>query len=329
MLSNSIEFFKKIAVADSAKAKEILLSKLNDDDKLNLRAVNHYFNDLVKTNITAPYTTKKAFTAGTTGLYKDKKYFAKAWELYNNTLSSSSFKPAALYKMKDWEGLFKNGKIRDFADHENLGVTGRIYCPGDVHVWSVNRSWLLAQFHKGRSFQLLSEVNVDVKLSDNPLTFSSFAKEITSVLQAGYEITDIDWYDIKLSPLPAKPLLTIWDVAPKPLDIASRISIFKESYVQHFNAIKSADNILNLFKNLPENVADVSISDYFVNPVNNRLYVQSVLRTLNNKFPYCYFKTVPDNCVDPSFDYLAWMKQSIQGILEQLVARRYPRKNCV
>lgn len=282
---------KKLALSENVKAREVLLNELTDDEKLNFRAVNHDCSDVVKKTATSAYANKKAFVAGVTGLYKDIKYLDVAWTLYHRTLSSSSYKPAALYKMKDWNGLLKNRKISEFADNENLGDTGRLYCPGDLHIWAVNRSWLLAQFHKGRDVQLLSEVNDEVKLSNNPVTYSAFAKEISAVINADYEISDITGYDVKLSPIKKpKQFITVWDIAPQTSDSVHVISLFKNSYEESFNALKTARIIADLYTKLKANGDEdklaEQIQDCFVNSENKKIYLQSVLKELNKKFPH-------------------------------------------
>jgi hypothetical protein len=317
-------------LSESTAIKNIIFSKLTDDDKLALRAVDTTSNQLIKNYVEGPYQTKKSFAVAATGLYRDKKYFTKACQLYDTTIQSKSFKPAALYKMKDWDTLLKNREIYEFADGDNLGETGRVYCPGDFHIWPVNQSWLAAQFHKGRSFELLSEVNGDVKLSEQPVKYSSFAKEIAAVIKAGYEITDIRSYHVTLSPVVDKDKNVTWrsiaEVTPKIEDTEKTIPIIKAAYQSHFDALKSADKIAGLFtsdlNSLSEGTLQDKVASCLIGPVNNKIYVQTLLRTLHKKYPCQFPDKIPNS--SPQFfasDLLSWVRELIKSKLEEQVAK--------
>jgi hypothetical protein len=162
---------------------------LSTEDKKALRSVSKGYREEVKLYQQTPYTTKIDFMLGVSGLFHHQDYFNVAWTIYHHTLTSTSSKPAMLYKAKDIEAMKKRGDFRSFAEGEHARREGRIYSPGDKHAMSVNLAWLLAQTHIARPFLLYSNFEKEnIMREDKPTFLSAFMIEIMVAIKAGYSV---------------------------------------------------------------------------------------------------------------------------------------------
>ncbi len=224
---------------------------LSNADQMQLRQTCKDWQTILAHHTYAPYLNKQSFLLAMSRLFSEQAHFEMAWTLYQRTLNSPSQKAAAFFKQKDWARLFKSGKINDFAENEHLAQTGRLYCPLDAHVWSVNQVWLLAQYHKQRPIVLLSELNEEVKLSNQPLKYSAFACEVAVTFQAGYRIAAVNAYDVTLNP-PVQRQAPVSLTALR-LDVqAIEISIkqVNQAIQQHFTAIQCTQRVVDRWEKL-------------------------------------------------------------------------------
>lgn len=177
---------------------ELFFNCLDSKTKLVYRCVNKKTQAAVRQNVVGPYRSKKKFLLASSGLFSEKKYFDTAWKNYSKTIKSNSERPALLYRMKDWDNIIKNRELDAHLEPESFSISGRIYSPEENHKWIVNQFWLLAQFHKARSFILLSEFNAEVKI--NAATFTSFGKEVGCAFKMGYQVSQLMGYQVEISP---------------------------------------------------------------------------------------------------------------------------------
>lgn len=86
-------------IKDTSELSQLLLKYLPEKDQLAVRQTNSFYKNLLKNNSCGPYQTKASFAMATTGTFLSQSYFNKAWEIYHATLTSTSMKPALLYKL--------------------------------------------------------------------------------------------------------------------------------------------------------------------------------------------------------------------------------------
>ncbi|OGT65166.1 MAG: hypothetical protein A3J38_01195 [Gammaproteobacteria bacterium RIFCSPHIGHO2_12_FULL_45_9] len=163
----------------------ILNPYLDNHTKLSLRKVSKCAHSALGTSEKPPYTSKVSFTVACAFMFSNAQYYNTAWYLYNKTCSSKSLNPAILYKLRD-KTFDKKTK---FECGEFFMNECREYTPWENHNWDVNRIWILAQIHKGRSFVLLSELQPDYIFRKFSYTYSAYAKEISIAIKAGYTIS--------------------------------------------------------------------------------------------------------------------------------------------
>jgi hypothetical protein len=74
-------------------------------------------------------------------------------------------------------------------DIQDLRVKNVVYHPNIYHTWGSNLAWLLANLKEGKRFIIISDIaEKSNKFRDsNPKEISAFAREICTVLKAGYE----------------------------------------------------------------------------------------------------------------------------------------------
>lgn len=168
-----------------------LAKYLSEDDQLAVRAVSKTMRKLMAEWQAAPYNTKKHFVLGVSGVFTQHvaPNLSHAWANYQYTLQSCNNSPAVLYKLSDNKHkvfLKQRQKIWDYSAY--LKLEGLIYVPPKRrHCWAQNQVWVLAQIHKQRAFEVLSNVSErNFKRQQDASVISAFAKEATMVMQAGY-----------------------------------------------------------------------------------------------------------------------------------------------
>lgn len=224
---------------------------LHNADQMQLRQSCKDWQTILAHHTYVPYTSKQSFLLAMSRLFSEQAHFDMAWTLYQRTLNSSSQKAAAFFKQKDWARLFKSGKINDFAQDEHLANTGRLYCPLDAHVWPVNQVWLLAQYHKQRPIVILSELNEEVKLSNQPLKYSAFACEVAVTFQAGYRIAAVNAYDVTLHPpVPQPSPVSLTALRLDVQAIETSIKQVNQAIQQHFTALQCAQRVVDQWEKL-------------------------------------------------------------------------------
>lgn len=113
-----------------------------------------------------------------------------SWHQYHRTtLENTSIFPALIYKLRERSSKkITDSDMAHFAQGENVIATGRLYSTA-VHTWVENLSWLLALIHKKRSFIIFSALNdKNLYRTNNPDEPSAFAREIGSIMKAGYQV---------------------------------------------------------------------------------------------------------------------------------------------
>lgn len=168
-----------------------LAKYLSEDDQLAVRAVNKTMRKLMAEWQVAPYSNKKQFVLGVSGLFAQHvaANLSHAWANYQYTIRSGSKSPAILYKLSDNKYkvfLKQRQKIWDYSAYHKL--EGLIYVPPKRrHCWAQNQVWILAQIHKQRPFEVLSNISQrNFKRQQDEKTICAFAKEATMLMQAGY-----------------------------------------------------------------------------------------------------------------------------------------------
>lgn len=228
-----------------------ILHYLSNEDQLRLRQSCHTWQAIIAQQVNIPYATQQQFLLSVSGIFNQQVHFDMAWTLYARTHHAHSLQAAALYKQKDWDNLFHSGKIKDFAGDEHLANMGRLYCPKDAHLWSVNQVWLLAQYHKHRPIKVLSELNAEVKLSDQPPKYSAFACEVALTLQAGYRIVAVEGYDVTLAPPPSSEVpVSLQQLRLDVSVITASILRVNGAIEQHFKAMKAAQRVAEIWLSL-------------------------------------------------------------------------------
>ena len=211
---------------------------LSNKDKLALRQVSKDNKQLLVDYQDGPYTSKCDFIIGIDGMFYHSKYLDSAWHVYNTTIQSTSNKPAMLYKLADKEYIINSGLGDLFAEGEDLPATGRNYSPlNNKHAWDVNQVWVLAQIHKGRSFELLSLLTPQyIKRQFQPNVYSAFAKEVATAIKANYQISIASICKVQLQPsdpIQAKQLLAS-DLNLTDSEIQRAVDSVNQAIVRHY-----------------------------------------------------------------------------------------------
>jgi hypothetical protein len=166
--------------------------------------------DTIRVQQPVPYKNKAAFVMATTGRFHEEIYLSTAWDVYSATITSFNRNPAILYKIADLSRLESSGKLNKLADKKTADgmlksltfcLSGRLYGPGEFHAWNVNQAWLLGQIHFARAFVILSPLNSRyVMRKYHPDVFSALAKEVATVIKAGYTVRVTEDAEVMLEP---------------------------------------------------------------------------------------------------------------------------------
>lgn len=178
----------------NAPDKRGLAKYFSEDELLTLRTVSRNWRDMIARLQPAPYENKKQFVLGVSGQFHVfvPHNLAHAWANYQYTMQSDSAGPAVLYKLTDLQfGAFTVNRLAFWEQCCRKKTDGLIYVPPKRrHCWAQNQVWVLAQIHRGRSFEIVSNVSRrNLKRQHDKTVISAFAKEATVAMQAGYTIT--------------------------------------------------------------------------------------------------------------------------------------------
>lgn len=119
-----------------------------------------------------------------------KDLIRSCWDQYYGTYTQSiSIHPALIYKLRDKrDGVITKQELLNFKRGEKISAVCRLYRPR-LHSWTQNLCWLLGLVHKKRSFIVFSNINKENIYRINKVTqHSAFAREIASLIKAGYKI---------------------------------------------------------------------------------------------------------------------------------------------
>ena len=104
-------------------------------------------------------------------------------------------------------------------DYQNMRQEGRVYTPLTHHM-DVNRAWMLAQIHAGRSFRLLSDLKFyNMNRSKKKNERSAFSQEVSAAFLAGYRFSHEEIYN-----------KTMTDILTPTLDKQKNVSIDYSRY---------------------------------------------------------------------------------------------------
>jgi hypothetical protein len=110
----------------------------------------------------------------------------EALRQYTVVMQSADRNPAILYKLRDSTAITHTWC-------KALTSPGRIYKPL-IHNWDLNSVWMLAHIHRQSEFMVMSPVtSSNVMRSCEPHRYSAFAREITTAMLAGYQVTKITY----------------------------------------------------------------------------------------------------------------------------------------
>lgn len=280
-----------------------LLLFVSNDDKLSLKNTSKGWQKSLRRHQEAPYQDRVEFILGVSGLFYDRDHLMKAWEVYHYTATSTSMKPALLYKCSDLDGFKIDGTLQRFLQNEDQQKTGRIYCPGQLHAWDVNQVWLLAQIHHARPFVLYSELNTKTVMRRNyPTVYSALTKEVSTVVKARYTLSITGENHIQLNPDKEKSAIqaSLDDINVNSVDNDSAVKTINDAILCHKHAVHAAKEIKTLFSNIetydlstltnfkPQIDAMVSsiIDNLFSKFDTKRLALTSFVKEFNTDKPY-------------------------------------------
>lgn len=259
-----------------------IFSFLQDKDKLALRLVSPDFNWLVRDRQDeTPYKNKIHFVIAVADhFYRDgmlnKYHLTNAWRLYHAVTSSVDLNPAFFYKLCDADQLSHDGIFNQFGDNEDIYATGRIYQPivrtwnssnytiDGAHVWDTNLVWLLSNLHIERSFILCSELSSqNIKRREFPNVYSALAREVGTVIKAGYKISINNNGFVQLSPNQHNSIENTSSILSQNTNTVMEELLVKldmrDINVTHSGQIKLQPNKDQSIKKL--RIADISVSD--------------------------------------------------------------------
>lgn len=240
-------------ISFSEKVILVSLLHLNEEQLFLLaRLLSRHLKTEIEKVITAPYTNPTKFLLATSGMFKDKKFFSSAYNLYSTTINSLDYRDAILYKLKDFENLNNHGVINHLninAKESDGTPTSRLYHP-EWHSWDTNATWIFAQVEKKRNFVVassLTESNI-YRTSRNKNDYSALTKEMVCVLyKCNYSISKLEYYNNTLLTYMEKPKNNECRVA---LGNLSNISAYEcEISVLLFNQLQFYHELILTMKN--------------------------------------------------------------------------------